>query len=65
MCPPVRAHCRHLVNTIERSVCGGDAALCQITLTILVKFWGHSDIFGMGEASRHIKFGLKIDVDEY
>jgi len=25
---------RHLANTIERSVLGGDAALCQITLTI-------------------------------
>ena len=24
---------RHLANTIELSVCGGDAALCQITLT--------------------------------
>jgi len=27
------AHWRHLVNTTEPSVCGGDAALCQITLT--------------------------------
>ena len=27
------AHWRHLANTIELSVCGGDAALCQITLT--------------------------------
>ena len=27
------AHCRLLVNTIEPSMCGGDAALCQITLT--------------------------------
>jgi len=24
---------RHLANTTEPSVCGGDAALCQITLT--------------------------------
>jgi len=28
-----RAHWRNLMNTIEPSVCGGDAALCQITLT--------------------------------
>jgi len=28
------AHCRHLANTIELSMCGGDAACCQITLTI-------------------------------
>ena len=28
------AHWRHLKNTTEPSVCGGDAALCQITLTI-------------------------------
>jgi len=27
------AHWHNLVNTIEPSVCGGDAALCQITLT--------------------------------
>ena len=27
------AHWRHLVNTIERSVCVGDAALCLISLT--------------------------------
>jgi len=33
MCRHGRAHWRHLANTIEPSVCGGDAALCQITLT--------------------------------
>jgi len=27
------AHWRHLTNTTEPSMCGGDAALCQITLT--------------------------------
>jgi len=27
------AHWRHLANTTEPSVCGSDAALCQITLT--------------------------------
>jgi len=27
------AHWRHLANMTEPSVCGGDAALCQITLT--------------------------------
>jgi len=27
------AHWRHLANTIEPSACGGDAVLCQITLT--------------------------------
>jgi len=25
------AHWRHLANTIEPSMCGGDAACCQIT----------------------------------
>jgi len=34
MSPHGRAHWRHLANTTEPSVCGGDAALCQITLTI-------------------------------
>jgi len=33
MCTHWRAHWRHLANTIEMSVCGGDAALGQITLT--------------------------------
>jgi len=35
------AHRRHLASTIEPSVCGGDAALCQIILTtcfILLRF---------------------------
>jgi len=27
------AHWRHLANTTEPSTCGGDAVLCQITLT--------------------------------
>ena len=27
------SHWCHLANTIEPSMCGGDAALCQITLT--------------------------------
>jgi len=27
------AHWRHLANTTEPSMCGGDAALCQTTLT--------------------------------
>jgi len=27
------SHWRHLANTSEPSMCGGDAALCQITLT--------------------------------
>ena len=31
--PYMGAHWRLLANTIEPSVCGGDAVLCQITLT--------------------------------
>jgi len=27
------AHWRHLMNTTEQSVCGGNAALCQSILT--------------------------------
>jgi len=33
MCPHGRAYWRLLANTTEPSVCGGDAVLCQITLT--------------------------------
>jgi len=38
------AHWRHLLNTIKPSMCSGDAAFCQITLTVcfflvlLIKF---------------------------
>jgi len=32
------AHSRHLANTIQPSVCGDDAALCQITLTTCYNF---------------------------
>ena len=33
MCCYGLVHWHHLANTTEPSVCGGDAALCQITLT--------------------------------
>jgi len=33
------AHWHHLKNTTEPSMCGGDAALCQITLTTCLHFW--------------------------
>jgi len=32
------AHWRHMANTIEPSMCGGAAALCQVTLTICSNF---------------------------
>ena len=31
------AHWRHLANTIEPSICGGNAVLCRITLTTLTR----------------------------
>ena len=34
------AHWRHLANTTEPSVCSGDAALCQVTLTTLLSCYG-------------------------
>jgi len=37
------AHWRHLANTTKPSMCGVDAALCQITLTT-VKLWDSSVI---------------------
>jgi len=36
-------HCRHLVNTSEQFVLGGDVSLCQITLTTCV-YLNASDI---------------------
>ena len=38
MYPPGRTHWRNLAKAIEPSVCGGDAALCQITLTTCLVF---------------------------
>jgi len=40
MCPHGRAHWRHLANTTEPTVCGGDAALCHISLSTCCLF-GH------------------------
>ena len=42
-CPHGRAHWRHLANTIEPSICGGDVVFCQFTLTtclVSVRFVG-------------------------
>ena len=42
--PPFWGERRYLVNTTEPSVCGGDAALCQITLTTC---WNNCPTFGL------------------
>jgi len=42
MCPPLWAHWRHLANTIEPSICGGDAVLCQITWLLVYFLAEHS-----------------------
>jgi len=33
------AHWRHLANTTEPSMCGSDAALCQIALTTCCNYY--------------------------
>jgi len=38
VCPPVRAHWRHLANTIELSVCGSDGALMSNYFDHLLTF---------------------------
>jgi len=38
--PLTHSDWRHLANTVERSMRGGDAALCQITLTSLTLLFG-------------------------
>ena len=35
------SHWRHLKNTTEPTMCGGDAALCQITLTTCFNYFWH------------------------
>ena len=37
------AYWRHLKNTTEPSICGGDAALCQITLSTCYYYFRHFD----------------------
>jgi len=39
ICPHWRTHWRHLANTTESCFCGGDAALCQITLTTCYHYY--------------------------
>ena len=39
------AYWRNLANTTEPSVCGGDAALCQITLTTCYYYYSVSHIY--------------------
>ena len=60
------AHWRHLANTTEPSMCGGDAALCQITLTtcsifllavLLTKLTCRLKIVKTHFLSIHVKFG--------
>ena len=52
------AHWRRLKNMTEPSMCGGDAALCQITLTTCF-LWSS---YGIGLVSDIAVFVLKRDV---
>jgi len=64
------AHWRHLANTTERSVCGGDAALRQISLTTCYEWSSkvacaeNSDRYDSGsikfEEARYTTHGLLI-----
>ena len=38
------SHCCHLANTIEPSMSGGDAASCQITVTMTTCYDGDADL---------------------
>jgi len=39
------AHWRHLANTIERSVRGGDAVLCQNVLSACSHYWAYRSLY--------------------
>jgi len=56
MCP----HWRHLANTIEPSISGGDAALCQIILIICF----FSQIYGSSDTCRLLDYRINFWVDE-
>jgi len=45
ICSHGRAHWRHVASTTEPSVCGGDAALRQITLTTC--YWSDYSCWGI------------------
>jgi len=49
-------HRHHLVNTIEPSVCGGDVAFCQITLTTC---WFDDSII-TGCVVKWVRFSLSL-----
>jgi len=56
-------HIRHPANTTEPSVCGGDAALCQITLTTCYTAYGKQPLyFTIGPSPKKCSFP-KGDLD--
>jgi len=59
------AHCRHLANTIEPSMCGGEAAfLSNYFDHLIVTFWGL--VISLERVKLwHFKFGVHVDNDEY
>jgi len=50
------AHWRNLLNTISPSMCGGDAALCQITLTTCWVWSRFCFISGLNNNLLHVTF---------
>ena len=58
-CPHGRAHWRHLANTIQPSVCGGDAVLCQITLTTCLIWYTKATMYSVQHKTppRHTEIG--------
>jgi len=45
-------HWRHLANTIEPSVCGGNEAFCQITLTLITCHF--NSVLCFGKSMQHL-----------
>ena len=62
MCPHGRTHCRHLANTVVPSICCGNAALCQITLTTCCCYYQHYLFFIITKKDRLF---LGFDADEH
>jgi len=56
-CPHGIAHWRNLANMIEPSICGGNAALCQVTLTTCYYYY---ELVMMYEVWTHLSLSLQV-----
>jgi len=62
MCPHGRAHWHHLANTIEPSVCGGDAVLRQTISTTPVNYQQVKTKYQFVQIENDARVGVKTAI---